>query len=125
MQNPKHDAAIEALRNLLGERLSTGSSIREIHGRDEAYTPPFLPDAVAFPNSTAEVSQIAKVCAQHGCPMVPFGIGTSLEGHVVPIHGGVSIDTSRMNQPRIYQFLIKNALNFYLERGKYIVYAIV
>ena len=98
MQNPKHDAAIEALRNLLGERLSTGSSIREIHGRDEAYTPPSLPDAVAFPNSTAEVSQIAKVCAQHGCPMVPFGIGTSLEGHVVPIHGGVSIDTSRMNQ---------------------------
>lgn len=98
MQNPKHDAAIEALRNLLGERLSTGSSIREIHGRDEAYTPPSLPDAVAFPNSTAEVSQIAKVCAQHGCPMVPFGIGTSLEGHVVPIHGGISIDTSRMNQ---------------------------
>ena len=98
MQNPKHDAAIEVLRNLLGERLSTGISIREFHGRDEAYTSPSLPDAVAFPNSTAEVSQIVKICAQYRCPMVPFGLGTSLEGHVVPIYGGVSIDTSRMNR---------------------------
>ena len=87
---------IEDLRSLLGERLSTGSSILEQHSHDEAYSTPMQPDAVAFPESTEEVSQIMKVCTLHQCPVVPFGIGTSLEGHVIPIHGGISIDTSRM-----------------------------
>ena len=90
--------AIASLKDLLKERLSTGESIREIHGRDEAYSEPALPDAVAFPESTQEVSAIVKICAQHRVPVVPFGIGTSLEGHVIPIHGGISIDTSRMNK---------------------------
>ena len=90
--------AIAALRDLLGDRLSTGESIREIHGRDEAYSEPALPDAVAFPESTQEVSAIVKICAQHRVPVVPFGIGTSLEGHVIPTHGGISVDTSRMNK---------------------------
>jgi len=90
--------AVAALKDLLGDRLSTGESIREIHGRDEAYSEPALPDAVAFPQSTDEVSAIVKICAQHKVPVVPFGIGTSLEGHVIPIHGGISVDTSRMNK---------------------------
>ena len=90
--------AIASLKDLLMDRLSTGESIREIHGRDEAYSEPALPDAVAFPESTAEVSAIVKICAQHKVPVVPFGIGTSLEGHVIPIHGGISVDTSRMNK---------------------------
>ena len=90
--------AIAALKDLLGDRLSTGESIREIHGRDEAYSEPALPDAVAFPESTQEVSAIVKICAQHRVPVVPFGIGTSLEGHVIPTHGGISVDTSRMNK---------------------------
>ena len=98
MPNLKHKNAINELRNLLGDRLSTGTSIRETHGRDEAYTAPSLPDAVAFPSSTAEVADIVKICAEHACPMVPFGVGTSLEGHVVPINGGVSINTSGMNK---------------------------
>ena len=90
--------AISALKTLLGDRLSTGESIREIHGRDEAYSTPALPDAVAFPESTEEVSKIMKICSQFQVPVVPFGIGTSLEGHVIPIHGGISVDTSRMNK---------------------------
>ncbi len=91
-------AAIDEIRELLGDRLSTGSSIREIHSRDEAYSTPSLPDAVAFPETTEEVSQIMRICTKHKCPVVPYGVGTSLEGHIVPIHGGISIDTSRMNQ---------------------------
>ena len=90
--------AIAALKSLLGERLSTGASLREMHGRDEAYSTPALPDAVAFPESTEEVSQIMRICTAHACPVVPFGIGTSLEGHVIPIHGGISLDMSRMNK---------------------------
>ena len=97
MPNQKHKAAINALEQLLGSRLSTGSSILKIHGRDEAYTTPALPDAVAFPNSTKEVSEIVKICATHRCSMVPFGVGTSLEGHVVPTQDDISIDTSRMS----------------------------
>lgn len=90
--------ALSELRDLLGDRLSTGQSVREIHGRDEAYSEPALPDAVAFPESTDEVSAIMKICSARKVPVVPFGIGTSLEGHVIPIHGGISVDTSRMNK---------------------------
>lgn len=90
--------AISELRDLLGARLSTGASILELHGRDEAYSEPALPDAVAFPETTQEVSAIMKICAHHVVPVVPFGVGTSLEGHVIPIHGGICVDTSRMNR---------------------------
>ena len=98
----KTETAIERtvakLRAYLGDRLSTGASVRELHARDEAYSAPALPDAVAFPESAEEVAKIAAICAANGCPIVPYGIGTSLEGHVVPLHGGVSVDFSRMNR---------------------------
>lgn len=96
METDRVQQAIEELKRLLGDRLSTGSSILEQHSHDEAYSQPALPDAVAFPESTAEVSMIMKVCTKHQCPVVPYGIGTSLEGHVIPIQGGISVDTSRM-----------------------------
>jgi len=89
--------AIEAAKALLGDRLSTGASILNTHSHDEAYSKPSLPDAVAFPQSTEEVSQLMKICSKHKCPVVPYGVGTSLEGHVVPIQGGISVDTSLMN----------------------------
>jgi len=92
------NSAISALKKLLGDRLSIGSSIREIHGRDEAYSKPALPDAVAFPENTDEVSGIVKICSANAVPIVPFGIGTSLEGHVIPVKGGISVDTSLMNK---------------------------
>ncbi|MHA7875464.1 FAD-binding oxidoreductase [Roseivivax sp.] len=91
-------ALIAELSELLGERLSTGQSVRELHSRDEAYATPHLPDAVAFPETTEEVSRIMAACHAHRCPVVPFGIGSSLEGHVVPVKGGISIDTSRMTR---------------------------
>ena len=91
-------SAIDDIRLLLGDRLSTGASILELHSHDEAYSTPCLPDAVAFPESTEEVSALMKICYRHKCPVIPYGIGTSLEGHVIPTHGGITIDTSRMNK---------------------------
>ena len=90
--------AVAKLRERFGDRLSTGASVRELHARDEAYSAPALPDAVAFPDNAEEVAAIARICAGTGCPIVPYGIGTSLEGHVVPLQGGVSVDFSRMNR---------------------------
>jgi len=90
--------AVAKLRERLGDRLSIGASVRELHARDEAYSAPALPDAVAFPDNAEEVADIARICAGTGCPIVPYGIGTSLEGHVVPLQGGVSVDFSRMNR---------------------------
>lgn len=98
MSNAHIEATIAELRTLLGDRLSTGQSIRDQHSHDEAYTAPVLPDAVAFPETTQEVSQILRVCSQHGCPVVPYGVGSSLEGHIVPVQGGITVDTSRMNK---------------------------
>ena len=93
-----HDMTLATLQTLLGDRLSTGDVVRAAHSRDEAYSAPALPDAVAFPTDVDEVAAIMKACSATGCPVVPFGIGTSLEGHVVPLHGGVSVDLSRMDR---------------------------
>ena len=89
---------IEALRGILGDRVSVSDSVREHHSHGESWHAPGLPDAVVFPVSTEEVAAIVKVCAQHGRPVVPFGMGSSLEGHVNAIHGGVSIDLTRMTR---------------------------
>jgi D-lactate dehydrogenase (cytochrome) len=91
-------AAIESLAQLLGDRLSTAATVCERHGRDASYHPCVPPDAVAFVQSTEEVSEIVKVCARHKVPIIPFGAGTGLEGNVVALRGGVSIDLSQMNR---------------------------
>ncbi|MDG2467619.1 MAG: FAD-linked oxidase C-terminal domain-containing protein [Alphaproteobacteria bacterium] len=88
---------VDALRGLLGDRLSTGQSVLDIHSHDEAYASAHVPDAVAFPQNADEVSAIVTICAQHQCPIIPYGVGTSLEGHIVPAAGGITIDTSQMN----------------------------
>jgi D-lactate dehydrogenase (cytochrome) len=93
-----HAAAIEALRGLLGERLTLNAAVREAHGRDLTWHAPHAPDAVAFPQSTAEVAAIVRTCAQCRTPVVPYGTGTSLEGHVMALRGGVCIDLSRMDE---------------------------
>ena len=92
------EAAIASLQQLLGDRLSTAAAVRERHGKDASYHPCVPPDAVAFPHSTQEVSEIVKVCARHKVPLIPFGGGTSLEGHVAALRGGVCVDTARMNR---------------------------
>ena len=89
---------IDDLRRLLGDRVSTSESVREHHSHGESWHAAGLPDVVVFPASTAEVSAIVKLCAQHGAPIVPFGMGSSLEGHVNAIHGGVSVDLTRMTK---------------------------
>ena len=93
-----NDDLILELRAIVGDRLSTSAAVREQHGKDESYHAPHPPDAVAFVESTAEISRIVKLCASRQVPVIPFGTGTSLEGHVMALHGGVSIDVSRMKQ---------------------------
>ena len=87
------DAVIASLHQLLGERLSTAAPVREKHGKDASYHPCVPPDAVAFAQSTEEVSEIVKICAQHKVPVIPFGSGTGLEGHVVALRGEICLDT--------------------------------
>jgi D-lactate dehydrogenase (cytochrome) len=90
------DAVLSAASEFLGERLSVGHALREQHSHGEDPIPPALPDAVAFVQTTEEVSRLIALCHQHTIPVVPFGAGTSLEGHVTPVQGGISIDLSRM-----------------------------
>ncbi len=89
---------LDELRALLGDRVTTSRAIREHHGKDESYYPYALPDAVTFPHSTEEVRDIVNICRRYRTPMIPFGAGTSLEGHVLATSGGVTIDLSQMNK---------------------------
>jgi len=91
-------ALVRDLVETLGDRCSTNETQLEHHGHGESWHAPGTPDAVVFPLSTEEVSALVRIAARHGAPVVPFGAGSSLEGHVNPIHGGVSIDLSRMNR---------------------------
>jgi D-lactate dehydrogenase (cytochrome) len=86
------------LKALLGDRVSTSAAVREHHGKDESYFPYALPDVVVFVESTEEVRDVVNICRRHRVPMIPFGVGTSLEGHILAVAGGVSIDLSRMNK---------------------------
>ncbi len=94
---PPEDALVE-LKILFGSRLDTSTAACKAHGRGEGFATSAPPDAVAYPTSTQELSALAKICHAHAIPMVPFGAGTSLEGHVAALHGGVSIDFSHMNR---------------------------
>ena len=92
------EALLSQLRDLLGDRLSTAAAVRDHHSRGESHHEAVVPDAVVFPTSTEEVQAIVTACAEHRCPMTPFGAGSSLEGHVIPVHGGISVDLTRMNR---------------------------
>jgi D-lactate dehydrogenase (cytochrome) len=92
------EAALDELRGLLGDRLVTSRSVLDVHGRDESPLPAAPPDAVAYPNSTEDVVKVMQVCNRHRVPVIPFGVGTSLEGHVLATSGGVSLDMTNMNE---------------------------
>ena len=92
------DAVITLAKAFLGGRISANASLREQHSHGEDTNPPVLPDAVAFVETTEEVSRLLALCNAHSVPVVPFGAGTSLEGHVTPVRGGVSIDMSKMTR---------------------------
>jgi D-lactate dehydrogenase (cytochrome) len=91
-------SVLAELKALLGERVSTSGAVREHHGKDESYFPYALPDAVVFPETTEEVRDVVNICRRHRVPMIPFGVGTSLEGHILAVQGGVTLDLSRMNK---------------------------
>ncbi|MBM3387331.1 MAG: FAD-binding protein, partial [Betaproteobacteria bacterium] len=98
-QRPVPDAFLLALKARFGEHCSTAQVIREQHGRDESaftHVPP--PAAVVFAHSTQDVADAVALCAQHRVPVIPFGVGSSLEGHLLAVQGGISLDVSRMNQ---------------------------
>ncbi|NRA99224.1 MAG: FAD-binding protein [Rhodobacteraceae bacterium] len=91
------EAALGVLRQRFGERFTTNPGVREQHGHTTTHIPNQPPDAVVFPRSTEEVAEIVRTAAQYKVPIVPFGVGTSLEGHVNAAAGGVSIDFAQMN----------------------------
>src|SRR5262249_45445992 len=92
------DRATADLKQLLGGRATDGASVREHHSHGESYHTPAPPDVVCFPATTDEVAAILKISARHRVPVVPFGAGTSLEGHVHALHGGISVDLREMNR---------------------------
>ncbi len=97
-RRPLPATMLDALKARFGERCSTAAAVREQHGRDESPYPVTPPDAVVFCESTADVAFVVGLAAAHDVPVIPFGIGSSLEGHLLAVQGGVSLDLSRMNR---------------------------
>ncbi|HEY8069016.1 MAG TPA: FAD-linked oxidase C-terminal domain-containing protein [Burkholderiales bacterium] len=91
-------SVVSELKALLGDRVSTSQAVREHHGKDESYFPYALPDVVVFLRTTEEVRDVVNICRAHRVPMIPYGVGTSLEGHILAVKGGVCIDLSQMNK---------------------------
>ncbi|MGM0775051.1 MAG: FAD-binding oxidoreductase [Bacillota bacterium] len=90
---------LQALREFLTEQQVTeNQTVRELHGRDESYHMESLPDLVVFPETAQQVSEIVKLANKYKVPIVPFGLGSSLEGHVIPYEHGITIDFSLMNK---------------------------
>lgn len=92
------EATEDRFRAVLGERFSTADAIRDQHSRDEFWHAKAAPEAVAFPENTEEVAALVKICRESDTPVIAYGAGTSIEGHIQAIHGGLCIDLGRMNQ---------------------------
>ena len=95
---PLPAALIQALQARFGARFSQSEAQRLQHGRSEAHHQPHLPDGVVMARSTDEVAAVVRLCADYRVPVIPFGAGTSVEGNFTPIHGGITLDLSEMNQ---------------------------
>lgn len=92
------ETAIAELSKQLGSKLSTSSSVLDLHGQNESYFAVTPPDAVVFAQSTEDVATAVKICADHDCPIIAWGTGTSLEGHALAFQGGVSLDLMNMDK---------------------------
>src|SRR5918997_3249456 len=90
--------SVAGLKQRFGERLSVAPSVREQHGHTTSWLANQPPDAVIFVESTEEVGEVVRVCAAHRTPVIAFGTGSSLEGHLNAPFGGISVDVSRMNR---------------------------
>ena len=98
LKRPLPADLVNSLRSRFGSQFSVAAAVREHHGRDESPFPMTPPDAVVFALSTQDVVDAVRQCAAHKIPIIAFGAGSSLEGHLLAIHGGVSIDVAQMNK---------------------------
>ena len=98
LRRPLPAEMIAALQGQFAERFSMANAVRDHHGTDESPFPTMLPDGVVFAQSTEEVVVVVKLCAQHNIPLIPYGAGSSLEGHILAIQGGISLDLTAMNK---------------------------
>ena len=92
------DVLIDALKTVFGDRCSTARAVREQHGRDESSFDVPPPAAVVYAESTADVSRLVQLAGQHAVPVIPYGAGSSIEGQLLAVQGGISLDLSRMDQ---------------------------
>ena len=96
-RQPLAEDFLSQVRAIFGDRLHTGQAMRQQHGASESHIETLLPDAVVFPKSTEEVVQLVNLCRDSHVPLIPYGAGTSLEGHISPVQGGITLDMSEMN----------------------------
>ena len=98
LRRPVPQALLDALRARFADRFSTAEAVREHHGKDESPFPPTPPDGVVFAESIDDIVDTVKLCRALKVPLIPFGSGSSLEGHLLAVQGGISLDVSRMNR---------------------------
>ncbi len=98
LRQPLSPELLAQLHALCRDRVATSQAVREHHGKDESAHPHALPDAVVFAQTVDEIAQVVRLCHAHRTPLIPFGAGSSVEGHVLAIHGGVSLDLTGMNR---------------------------
>ncbi len=102
---------VNELKDVLPEdQVVVNKTVRELHSKDESYHNSSLPDVVVFPKTMEEVRAIMKVASEHKKPVIPFGVGSSLEGHIIPYEKGITVDFSLMNkilEIREKDFLVK------------------
>ncbi len=98
LRRPVPAELVEELRSRFAERFSTAAAVREHHGRDESPFDAMPPDAVVHALDADDVAAVVGACARHRVPVIPYGVGTSLEGHLLAVQGGISIDLSQMNR---------------------------
>ena len=95
-RRPLPAVMLQALQAQFGDRCSVAAAVCEQHGRDESPYPTTPPDAVVFCESTEDVAAVVRLADRHEVPVIPYGVGSSLEGHLLAVQGGVSVDLSRM-----------------------------
>jgi D-lactate dehydrogenase (cytochrome) len=98
LKRPVPPAFIDAMTTRFGKRFNTTETVREHHGKDESPFLPVPPDGVVFVENTQEVSEVVALCREHKVPVIPFGVGSSLEGHLLAVQGGISMDMSAFNE---------------------------
>jgi D-lactate dehydrogenase (cytochrome) len=98
LRRPLPTEMSEALRARFGDRFSVANAVRDHHGNDESPYPSMLPDGVVFAQSTEDVVAVVNLCNAHGVPLIAYGAGSSLEGHILAIEGGISLDMTQMNK---------------------------